>query len=289
MFYLPALFQKECMKLLVFLIKYYLRYIQYYWRARTCYDIHSPFVSSFLEQTLEDRRHYYVFDDIVTLREKLALNDDPVEIVDHGAGSQLGNNPSSTVRRIAHNSAITPVAGRLLFRIVKFVHPKRLLELGTSLGVSAAYQLAATQSEEMITIEGNPAVATLAAKNLETAGYPEVQVISSTFSEALPGLIADQKRFDFFHFDGDHRYQATKDYFNQCLQMCHNNSVICIGDIYWSAEMAKVWQELRNHPKVRLSIDVFHFGLLFFRTEQIEKEDYTLIASWKKPWRMGFF
>lgn len=277
------------MKLIVFLLKYYWRYLRYYWRAHTCYDVHSPFVSSFLEQTLDDRRRFYIFDDITSIREKLALNDDPVDVVDHGAGSQLGNRPQTTVRRIAHYSAITPMAGQLLFRIVRFLHPDRMLELGTSLGISALYQMAAHREAEMVTIEGNPAVAALAQKNIKEAGTSNVEVKASTFSEALPRLIKQEQKFDFFHFDGDHRYQPTRDYFEQCLALAHDNSAICIGDIYWSAEMAKVWKELRAHPKVRLSIDLFHFGLLFFRPEQVEKEDYTLIAAWKKPWRMGFF
>ncbi|MEZ4989907.1 MAG: class I SAM-dependent methyltransferase [Saprospiraceae bacterium] len=277
------------MKLLVFLIKYYGRYLRYYWRARTRYDVHSPFVSAFLEQTLDDHRWYYIFSQLQTLREKLALNDDAVKIVDHGAGSQLGRQQHHTVRRIAHYSAITPIAGQLLFRIVNFLKPQRLLELGTSLGVSAIYQMAANRNAEMITIEGNPAVAKLAKQHFQEFGLPEVKVIVSTFNDTLPQLIIAGEQFDFFHFDGDHRYQPTIDYFQQCLELSHSNSVICIGDIYWSSEMKKAWNELRIHPKVRLSIDVFHFGLLFFRSQQIEKEDFTLIASWKKPWRMGFF
>jgi predicted O-methyltransferase YrrM len=277
------------MKLLLFLLKYYWRYLRYYWRARTCYDVHSPFVSSFLERTLDDRRWFYAFDDVQMLREKLALNDDPVRIVDHGAGSQLGNFQYSSVRRIAHNSAITPIAGRMLFRIVKFLQPTRLLELGTSLGVSALYQLSANRRAALTTIEGNPQIAQLAEQNLKEFGFSGLRIISSTFKEVLPELIKGQAQFDFFHFDGDHRYKPTMDYFEQCLALSHNNSAICIGDIYWSAEMEKAWNELRAHPRVRLSIDVFHFGLLFFRSEQIEKEDFTLIAAWKKPWRMGFF
>ena len=277
------------MKLLLFLWKYSVRYLKYYWRARTRYDVHSPFVSSFLQNTLDDNRSYYIFGHVQLLREKLSLNDDSIRIVDHGAGSQLGNKETSTVKHIAHTAAISPVAGHLLFRIVNFLHPKTIMELGTSLGVSAIYQLAASRNADMTTIEGNPEVAAIARKNLKEFGLGSFEVLDGSFHEVLPKIIPTHDSVDFFHFDGDHRYQPTLDYFEQCLSLIHEDSVFCIGDIYWSAEMEQAWKELKQHTQVTLSIDCFHFGLLFFRTEQRQKEDYTLIASKWKPWRMGFF
>ena len=257
--------------------------------ARTCYDVHSPFVSSFLEHTLEDKRNFYIFDQIKTLRERLALNDDVVSIIDYGAGSRLGEKKSDKVKRIARFSAISPVSGKLLFKIVNFLHPKNMLELGTSLGVSAIYQLSAARNAKMITIEGNPEIAKIAKENIDGFGFQNTEVRIGRFSEALPKALNDISSVDFFHFDGDHRFQPTLEYFEYCLSFCQNDSVFCIGDIYWSAEMESTWKALQNHPRVRLSIDVFHFGLLFLRKEQKEKEHFTLIASSAKPWRMGFF
>lgn len=279
----------RCMKLFLFFAKYIFRFLKFYWRAHTCYDVHSPFVSDFLNHTLEDQRAYYIFEEVSSLRETLGLNDDLIKIVDHGAGSQLGEKQETTVCKIARYAAISPVSGRLLFRIAKFVHPSSFLELGTSLGVSATYQIAANPKAKMVTIEGNPAIAAIARQNFQRLGLLQIEVLEGPFREVLPKVIQSHTSFDFFHFDGDHRYQPTIDYFEQCLQLCHKDSVICIGDIYWSAEMEKAWMELKQHPKVRLSIDLFHFGLLFLRSEQLEKEDFTLIASRWKPWRMGFF
>lgn len=277
------------MKLVLFLSKYLVRYFRYFWQAQTRYDIHSPFVSAFIENTLEDRRWYYIFDGVQQLKEKLALNDDLVEIVDHGAGSQLGNLPKSPVNRIARYSSITPFPGRLLFRIVKFLQPQRLLELGTSLGVSAIYQIAAVPRSTLVTIEGNPGIAELARQNIAACGLEQVQVRQGTFRKVLPEIGTNDARFDFFHFDGDHRYQPTLEYFEKCMTIAGPNSVFCFGDIYWSKEMEKAWKVLKRDPRVRLSIDLFHFGLLFLRPEQREKEDFVIVSSRRKPWRMGFF
>ena len=278
------------MKLILFFIRYSIRCLRFYWRAHTRYDVHSPFVSDLLEATLEDRRWYYIFDRVTQLREKLSLNDDPIQRIDHGAGSQAIGAPVTMVNSIARYSAVPPPCGRLLFRIVNFLRPRRLLELGTSLGISAIYQMAACRNGEMVTMEGNPALAALARENLKELGMDQVTVLTGRFRDLLPTFIEEQQEpIDFFYFDGDHRRQPTLAYFEQCLQVAHDDSVFCIGDIYWSAEMEQCWKELRRHPRVRLSIDLFHFGLLFLRTEQRQNEDFSLVAARWKPWRMGFW
>jgi hypothetical protein len=46
-------------------------------------------------------------------------------------------------------------------------------------------------------------------------------------------------------------------------------------DIYWNKDMEKAWQEIKNNQKVTVSIDLFYFGLIFFRKEQ-EKQHFIL-------------
>jgi len=39
-------------------------------------------------------------------------------------------------------------------------------------------------------------------------------------------------------------------------------------DIHWSKEMEEAWEEIKAHPKVLITIDLFFVGLVFFRTNQ---------------------
>lgn len=39
--------------------------------------------------------------------------------------------------------------------------------------------------------------------------------------------------------------------------------------------MQQAWQQVKQLPQVTVSIDLFHFGLLFFRKEQV-KEHFKL-------------
>jgi hypothetical protein len=52
--------------------------------------------------------------------------------------------------------------------------------------------------------------------------------------------------------------------------------------------MEHAWEALKQLPEVTTSIDVYHFGLLFFRPG-INKVHSSLIRTRFKPWRLGFF
>ncbi|MCB0578715.1 MAG: class I SAM-dependent methyltransferase [Phaeodactylibacter sp.] len=265
------------------------KYLQYYRRAETRYGLHSPFVYELVEKTLEDKRTFYAFPIIESLRGLLLRDDTRIAVADHGAGSKVEGSSRRTVRSLARHSAVSPATGRLLFRLVHFIKPATLLELGTSLGISTAYQAAAALHAPFITIEGCPATAALAQQHLRQLNLPNVQLLAGTFREKLPEALRELKRLDYLYLDGDHRRGATLEYFGQCLPYAHAGSVFVIADIYWSAEMEEAWAAMRSHPRVSLSVDLFHLGLLFFREEQREQEHFTVVRSGWKPWRMGFF
>ena len=80
---------------------------------------------------------------------------------------------------------------------------------------------------------------------------------------------------DLIYFDGNHQKEATLHYFEKLLPMAHNDSVFIFDDIHWSREMEEAWDQIKAHPQVRVSIDTFYWGLVFFRKEQ-EKEHFTI-------------
>ncbi|WP_020567508.1 O-methyltransferase [Neolewinella persica] len=93
---------------------------------------------------------------------------------------------------------------------------------------------------------------------------------------------------DLFFLDGDHREQPTLDYVNQLLPRTTENSVFVIADIHWSPGMERAWEALKQLPEVTASVDVYHFGLLFFKPG-VNKVHISLIRTRFKPWRIGFF
>jgi len=257
-------------------INYLLRYLQFLATAKTKYYIHSPFVFNLINEVIYDKRHYYAFDDIALLREKLLQNKHSITIADYGAGSTRMPKHQRRIAQIATHSSVSDKVGRLLFKLALHQKAQHLLELGTALGISTLYQARAVGANACIhTIEGCPQTAAYAKRNFEVLTATNIQLHVGRFETQLPKVLAQMPTLDMVLFDGNHRKMPTLQYFEQCLPLAHENSVFIFDDIYWSAEMVAAWEQIKQHPKVRLSIDLFRVGLVFFKTDQA-KEHFKL-------------
>ncbi len=263
--------------------------LRYYLRAQTKYRVHSPFAGRWIDEVLEDDRWYYAFDDLKFFWEKLLLDRREIPVHDLGAGPRTGaRNDTRTVASIARNAVCSPAKGRFLFRQALFSRPGTILELGTSLGISSLYLRAAAPGARLVTVEGCPETAAVARENFQKSGLRSPELHIGDFDRVLPELLPRLGQIDLLYMDGNHREAPTLRYFEMCLPYVGNDTVFLLDDIYWSAEMQRAWQRLAAHPRVALSLDVFHTGLLFFRPDFSEKKHFVL-APWNwKPWQSGF-
>lgn len=243
----------------------------------------------FTETVLEDDRWYYAFSEVEGLRQFLRKDNTKINITDFGAGSALTPGKERSLRILVRYSAKNALACQYLFKIVAKYKPGTMLELGTSLGISTAYQAAASQKARFITIEGCPNVAKYARKNFDLLKLKNVELLLGQFEEQLPEALRSLGRLDYLFVDGNHRKEPTLRYFEQCLEHVHEQSVFIFDDIHWSSDMEAAWVAIQQHPKVKITIDLFFFGVVFFRKENQVKEHYRLVPWLWKPWRIGFF
>lgn len=220
---------------------------------------------------MDDRRQFYAFPKIQAEYKGLLQSPDRIRTTDFGTGV---SGKERSVSSITRHAAASPRLGRLLFRIVEYFSPEYILELGTSVGIGTRYLAAPNRHKQLITLEGDPAVAAIARKGL--VNYPNVELIEGPFSQTLEAALQKLPRLDFLWLDGDHSYNATVRNFEHCLQKAHEDSCLAIDDIYWSREMTSAWETIKQHPSVRLSIDLNRFGMVFLRTANREKEHFTL-------------
>lgn len=277
------------MTLLYFYVSFFRRWLKFYFNAGTRHDVHSPFVSEFIQEVVENRRNYYTFFIVEKLRKKLLSIESGIKITDYGAGSMVRKDNVRTISDLARFAAISPRLGRIIFNITRIYKPGSVLELGTSLGISTLYLAGAAPHARMITIEGCPETAKTASNNLRNLGMSSIMVRTGPFKENLLPALEDLQQLDLLYLDGDHLKGATLTYYEQCLEYAHEYSVFIIADIHWSSAMEEAWEVLKNREEVTLSIDLFHFGVLFFRKEFRVKATYSIVPYRWKPWRMGFF
>lgn len=250
-------------------------YLLYCLRSFKLHGVHSPFIFNLNHQVIHHSGHFAAYDTVESLRSELLNDARELQVTDFGAGPKAGSKTKRQVKEIARTSAKPAKYGQLLFRLVNHFQPHTIFDLGTSLGVTTCYQAEACKQATVYTFEGCPNIAKVAQENFQRLGLKQVQTVVGNLDETLPRQVQQVGRLDYVFFDGNHRYEPTMRYFNLCLQKHHEGSVFVIDDLYWSAEMKQAWEEIKKHPEVLQTVDLFYIGLVFFRTTQ-PKEHFTL-------------
>jgi predicted O-methyltransferase YrrM len=256
-----------------------LKYLQYYLTAANGkgHGIHSPFVFELVTRVFNDTTQYEAYQQVEACRKMLLQDKRMLEVADFGAGSATGATQQRRICDIAASALKKPRYGQLLYRLARFAKAGHMLELGTSLGITTAYLALANSKATVQTLEGAPAVAAEAQQVFDRLGITNTAIVCGNFDDTLAPLLQQNKvPYDLIYLDGNHRYEPTLRYVTALLPHVHNASVLVMDDIHWSAEMEAAWKSVQQHPAVRLTVDLFFIGLVFFRTEQKIKQHVTI-------------
>lgn len=208
---------------------------------------------------------------VEALRAALDGRADSVAFVDYGAGGRLqptdGTAPTAVTRSVAaiNRGSAPPHEGRLLFHLVRALRPSVALELGTCLGLSAAYQAAALAENgagRLVTLEGGAALADHARRHLDALELTaEVEVVTGPFAETLPDVLLRLAPVDYVFLDGHHDPVATARYVDVLLPHLARPALLVLDDIAWSVGMRRAWRALVAHPEVTAHADLLVIGL----------------------------
>ena len=246
-------------------------YLHHRFSAKTLHGTHSPFVYTLADKVIYNFASNEDYKSIEQQRKKLFNDHSTINVTDLGAGSHLNTNRKKQIRQIAKNALKSPKLAQLIFRLTKNVDPKIVIELGTCLGITTAYLAKACPNAKILSIEGCPETAAVAKQNFKDLELKNIELHTGNFDFILPDLIAKQPNLDLVYVDGNHRKEATINYFKWCLPKISANSLLIFDDIYWSKGMKEAWSEIKNHPDVALTIDLFWIGLVYFRKGQAKQ------------------
>jgi predicted O-methyltransferase YrrM len=263
-------------------IHFCLNFIKHYWSATRIDVLHSPFVFDLYNSCVKPKNSNADLDSIEKLRSMLKEDQRIINQLDLGAGAQSSSLKQKSIAQFATQHAKPARIAQIMYRLVKHSRYKHIVELGTSLGISSCYLASAVKSafaaaeSHITTIEGAPEIAAIASENSKQLGLDNyIQQRIGNFDDVLPDILKSYQEIDMAFIDGNHRYQPTVDYFHQFLPYMRNDSMIIFDDIYWSKGMTQAWEEIKQHPRVTVTVDLFFIGLVFFRKEQV-KEHFKL-------------
>ena len=189
------------------------------------------------------------------LRRRLRQSRATVEVVDYGAGTRGGARPPVRgVAEVYRRAATGPAWGRFLFGLVRGLRPRRVLELGTNLGVGAAHLAAALALNDaehpaeapgqLVTLEGAPALAALAGAHLAELGHGRrVEVVVGPFAETLPRVAGP---VDLVFVDGHHEPEAALGYLDVVSGALAPGAVVVLDDVEPGRPVRRAWRHLRE-------------------------------------------
>jgi predicted O-methyltransferase YrrM len=229
------------------------------------HGIHSPFLFSFLTEGLYKKIPINeMIKDIYLLRTRLLKKNEILNIEDLGAGSLYLRTKERKISDIVRFSSSEPKYGMLLYKIVNYFKSEIVIELGTCLGLGTMYLASGNESGRVFTIEGSQSLLRLAKKNFQDLNMTNIFVKHGNFDEVLPAMLKENGKFDLMFIDGNHRKKSILNYFYISLSFARDNSVMIFDDIRWSEEMFEAWSEIIQNENVRISLDLFKIGIIFF-------------------------
>lgn len=250
-----------------------LAYIKFLLRSTNKHGVHSPFVFDLVTKCFYDKKRYFDYKELINYKNDLLKSDKTIKITDLGSGSRTSKNKVRKISKIAKTSGSPLSRTKLLYRLVHYFQINTILELGTSLGIATHAMNVANPKATITTIEGCPNITNFTQNNFNLLGLKNITVINADFDTAIHNL--KNQCYDLIFFDGNHQKEATLKYFNTLLSSAHNDSLFIFDDIYWSKDMTAAWNDIKQHPKVTLTVDTFFWGFVFFRKEQT-KEHFTI-------------
>jgi len=248
-------------------------YLNFFLKSKNQHGIHSPFVYDLITKCFYNKKKYTLYNELNNYRNQLNKNNEFIEITDFGIGSRVFKTNNRKVSAIAKNAGISSKRQQLLFRLVKYFNSENILELGTSLGLATSAMALAKPSSKITTIEGCKNTSKIAQNLFDVFNLKNIHLLNTSFEDFFNQKTSED--YDLVFIDGNHCKEKTLQYFEVLLDKINSNSVIIFDDIYWSSEMTEAWKQIIQHKKVRVSIDTFYWGFVFFRKEQ-EKQHFTI-------------
>ncbi len=243
------------------------------------------FITANKKWTDDERAFFKIIDNI---RAEYLASRETINIIDYGAGSpnserlkeqmDIGVIGEANISDIYKSASTSNKWGELMFRIIRTFKPKNCLELGTSLGISGAYQISALKLNgdgKLTTIEGSEELAKIAQRNLEKFNYNGFNVRVGRFLDVLPNILSRGNPIDLVFIDGHHDKVATRKYYELIYPFLNKEAIVIFDDINWSNGMKDIWKFIYKEGEgIKVSFDIYKWGICFVDKEWKSDKKY---------------
>ena len=222
-------------------------------------------------------------------RAELEASEAEITYLDYGAATKYaeqtaeemyqGVERSRSLGAMSRRSSKPYRGALLLLKLLRQTQPEHCLELGSGVGITAAYQAAALDLNgrgHLVTLEGPASIAAVAEETVALLGHDRVSVQAGRWQDTLDAVLAANRPIDFAFIDGHHDRDASLGYFEAILPALSDGAVFILDDIRWSQGMLEAWTAISAHPRVDVSIDLVDTGLVRVTDAHMSAEHHKL-------------
>jgi len=249
-------------------------YAKHFTKSKNVAKLDNPYLLDLYNKVINNAEKIEGSEFLEEIRNNLLFKKSFIDVIDFGAMA----NKRSDKRRIKDITAQSISDKRkchFFYHLIKFINPQIVIELGTSFGINTMYMSMAAPQAKVYTIEGCSQTMAIAKTNFEDHNFNNIFTTNATFDVALPDILNKIEKLDFIFFDGNHLKEPTLRYFEMSLPYAHNDTILVFDDIHWSPEMNSAWNTIRKNKQLTVTIDLFYFGIVFFKNE-LPKQHLTL-------------
>jgi predicted O-methyltransferase YrrM len=235
---------------------------------RKGYGIHSPFVYSIATKVIAERCPFYCFGEIEQLRDKFLAD---ATRAPHSSSSRRKR--LNTIARIVAHEGIRPRKGELLFRLVNYLKPATVLQVGSTVGFSTLYLSSYRPDVKCVSIEKHAEYAAISSR-VYAGVRNSIEHHVGEYELLLPAVLDKIGEVDFVFFN-TWRETNNRWLFNSCLSYKGKHSVFVFEGISRNRDMRKFWKYICSHPDVSTTLDLFTMGIVFF-DPNLSKRNYSI-------------
>jgi predicted O-methyltransferase YrrM len=184
--------------------------------------------------------------------------------------------PDRTLGEAVARAATQPPWTDFLYRLVRRLQPHHVVEMGTFVGLSAAYLGAALHENgrgRLITLDADEQAVAIAEQNFAALGLGDVlEARVGSFSDTLERALVDMAPVDLLFVDGHHQEEPTLTYFRTALPYLSSGATVLFDDIRWSGGMRRAWSTISHLPEVIRATDLVKMGVVAVREQEFHRK-----------------
>lgn len=208
-------------------------------RHRCGYGVHSPFAFNLITWVIYEKYSFYPYQELDKLRSRLIKDGE---------------------KKLLNSSKVD----KLLFRLVNWMQPQEILEIGTQTGLSTCYMASAKRDARITTISsGNIIVPEEGYSNIK-----KYKVNSKNSENVISDYLERISLLDFVHFN---RYTPERVIYKKIYPKIHRRSLLVIEGIHSSKAMLEWWNELIKDERTGITFDLYEIGLIFYDKTKIKQ------------------